>query len=111
MDITKVTLSVANEAQLIDLSCDGSLKGKFLESSLSIFWLNATSLFPELSDMAVSMLFSTTYLCQAGFSALTAMKTKYRNGLCTDYNMRLCLACFKLCIDLLISNMQAHPSH
>ena len=36
-DITKATLSAANEAQLIDLSCDGTLKGKLSESSLSIF--------------------------------------------------------------------------
>ena len=28
-DITKVTLSAANEAQLIELSCDGTLKEKF----------------------------------------------------------------------------------
>ena len=112
-DITKVTLSAANEAQLIELSCDGTLKEKFSESSLSIFWLNAATVFPELSDIALSVLlpFSTTYLCEAGFSALTAMKTKYRNRLCTDHDMRLCLTCFKPRIDLLMSNMQAHPSH
>ena len=112
-DITKATLSAANEAQLIDLSCDRTLKGKLSESSLSIFWLNGETVFPELSDIALSMLlpFSTTYLCEAGFSALTAIKTKYRNRLCTDHDMRLCLTCFKPRIDLLMSNMQAHPSH
>lgn len=36
-DFTKLTLSAVNEAQLIDLSCDGTLRGKFSESSLSIF--------------------------------------------------------------------------
>ena len=29
VDITKVVLFAANETQLIDLSCDGNLKGKF----------------------------------------------------------------------------------
>ena len=51
MDVTrpKVTWSAANEAQLIDLSCNGTLKGKLSESSLSILWLNVASVFPELS--------------------------------------------------------------
>ena len=51
VDVTrpKITLSAANEAQIIDLSSDGTLKGKFSESSPSIFWLIAASVFPELS--------------------------------------------------------------
>lgn len=112
-DFTKLTLSAANEAQLIDLSCDGAFRDKFSESSLSTFWLNAAAVFSELSDIALSILlpFSTTYLCEAGFSALTAMKIKYRNRLCTDDDMRLCLTCLKPRIDLLVNNMQAHPSH
>jgi len=36
-DITKVILFAANEVQLLDLSCDENLKGKFSDSSLSIF--------------------------------------------------------------------------
>ena len=47
VDLTKASLSAAYEAQLIDLSCDGTLKGKLSESSLSIFWLNGATVFPE----------------------------------------------------------------
>jgi len=46
-DISLKYLLAANEAQLIDLSCDENLRGKFSDSSsLCIFWLNATTVGP-----------------------------------------------------------------
>jgi len=58
-------LLAANEAQLVDLSCNENLKGKFSDSSLSISWLNAATVYSKLSDIALStfLQYSTTYLC------------------------------------------------
>jgi len=55
-------LLTANEAQLVDLSCKENLKGKFSDSSVCIFWLNAATVYSEHSDIALSMFlpFSTT---------------------------------------------------
>ncbi|MBN3300540.1 F200A protein, partial [Amia calva] len=47
--------------------------------------------YPALSLKAVRFLmpFATTYLCEKGFSALTAIKTKYRNKMNVEPDMRL----------------------
>ena len=57
-------------------SCDENLKGKFSERSLSIFWLKPVTVYPELSEIVLSMLwpFSIKNLREAGFSALTQWK-------------------------------------
>ena len=46
----------------------------------------------HLCDIALKMLilFASTYLCQAGFSRLTALKTKYRNRAQIEDDLRIC---------------------
>src|SRR4029434_4781712 len=48
----------------------------------------------QLCDIALkmSLLFASTYLCQAGFSRLTALKTKYRNRGQIEDDLRICLS-------------------
>ena len=59
-----------------DISCDGRLKNKFETSTLSSFWLLD---FPKISTRATKFLlpFCTSYLCECGFSAMLAIKSKY----------------------------------
>ena len=61
-----------------DLSCDGRLKNKFETSTLSSFWLHCQSDFPKISTRATKFLlpFCTSYLCECGFSAMLAIKSK-----------------------------------
>src|SRR6218665_288473 len=69
------------------------VKGESSRISIFLFlWLNAATVYSELSDIALSMLlpFSTAYLCEARFSALTAMKVKHRRD-CAETTTRGCL--------------------
>jgi hypothetical protein len=104
---------VENVGKLIELSGDRTLRTAFKEECLSGFWLHAAAEYPRLSDEAVSVLlpFSTTYLCENGFSAMTAIKTKYRNQLCVNNDLRMRLTNINPRIDLLLTRMQAQPSH
>ena len=47
--------------------------------------------YPQLSQLAFRILlpFATTYLCESGFSALVAIKTKARNRRRVEHDMRL----------------------
>jgi hypothetical protein len=112
--IATLNLSAELESQLIELSCDRGLKTKFESAKkLSDFWLCASTEYPLLCQAAIVVLlpFTTTYLCETAFSAMTAMKTKYRNKLNVSDDLRLCLSAIAPRIELLANRMQAHPSH
>ena len=96
-----------------DLSCDGRLKNKFETSTLSSFWLHCQSDFPKISTRAKKFLlpFCTSYLCECGFSALLAIKSKCRSRLELEPNLRLNLTKIYINIDELVAQKQAHPSH
>ena len=66
--------------ELIDLSSGDTMRARFNEVQLDTFWSQCGAEFQVCHDAAVKVLisFSTTYLCEAGFSATTALKTKYR---------------------------------
>ena len=95
------------------LSCDGRLKNKFETSTLSSFWLHCQSDFPKISTQATKFLlpFCTSYLCECGFSAMLAIKSKYRSCLELEQNLRLNLTKIHINIDKLVAQKQAHPSH
>ena len=94
-----------------DLSCDGRLKKKFETSTLSSFWLHCQSGFPKISTRATKFLlpFCTCYLCECGFSAMLATKSKYRSRLELEPNLRLNLTKIHINIDELVAQKQAHP--
>ena len=57
----------------------------------SSFWLSLHDSYPLLSKKTSVILvqFATTYLCEAGFSDLTSIKTNSRNHLNAYINIRL----------------------
>ena len=62
--------------------------------------------------MRVLIQFSTTYLCEQGFSALTAIKTKQRNRLQPEEDMRVCLSTVVPDIANIVENKQQyHLAH
>ena len=97
------TLSTADQEQLIDLSCDGSLK----------FWLQDKDEYPALSTKAIDILlrFATSYLCESGFSSVTVLKTKCRSRLVIEKEFRLSISSHSPRFEKLCSEKQAQPSH
>jgi hypothetical protein len=67
-----------------------------------------------LSEHAISVLlsFSTTYLYEQKFSALTNIKNKKREPLLSvDQELRVCLSAIPPRIEQLCRSKQAHVSH
>jgi hypothetical protein len=66
-------LPMEKQEQLAELQSDRTLQLKYGELSLLRFWILAKREYPAIAEEAVITLlpFSTTYLCQLGFSALT----------------------------------------
>ena len=69
--------------------------------------------FSKLCEKALSVLipFATTYVCQSGFSALLSIKTKSRNFLSTQADMRVAISNKVLRFKILLSNKQEQKSH
>uniref|UniRef100_A0A8D0LGS0 Zinc finger MYM-type containing 6 n=1 Tax=Sus scrofa TaxID=9823 RepID=A0A8D0LGS0_PIG len=77
------------EEKLAQLSSDLGLQSIFKSMSVTQFWINAKASYPELHEKAMKFLlpFSTIYLCDATFSALTELKQ--RNLLVSGPALRL----------------------
>ncbi len=100
--------------QLIQLSCDSLLESSFKNRELINFWISIANEYQELSGKAVEYLmpFSSTYLCEKSFSALTYIKNKYRNTLSNvELDLRIALSNISPRIKELCIKKQAHPSH
>ncbi|KAI2646701.1 Zinc finger BED domain-containing protein 5 [Labeo rohita] len=106
-------LSIDMQEQLIELKSDSRLKELFSSCPLSSFWAALMQEYPELCDVAFKILlpFASTYLCEAGFSKMTALKTKYRNRAQIEDDLRLCLSNIEPRIEDLCKAKQAQVSH
>ena len=81
------------QEELLDLQASQVLKEKFSRMCLTQFWPQLKDK-PILSSESENALlpFPTTYLCEAGFSTLVVIKTKYRNRLDAQHDMRCALS-------------------
>ncbi|XP_025413392.1 protein FAM200A-like [Sipha flava] len=98
---------------LADRSSNITLKNLKNNSSLDKFWIEVHSEYEVLSEKALGVLlpFPSTYLCESGFSAVTATKTKYQNRLNVTPTLRLLLTNLTSDIDNICSHIQAQSSH
>lgn len=101
------------EEELLDLSCDRTLKVRFQQMPHADFCPTLSHEYPELTAKAMGILlpFPTTYLCESSFSTLAAMKTKYRARLNVENDLRVCLSSISPRINKICSEREAHPSH
>ncbi|GFW08151.1 zinc finger MYM-type protein 6 [Trichonephila clavipes] len=76
-------LSTTEEEIFTDFTSSGEIKRQFCNKTLFQFWAEVDDEFSELKTKACRILlpFSTSYLCETGFSAVAALKTKYRSQL------------------------------
>jgi hypothetical protein len=103
-----------NQEDLIELQNDRNCKDTF-ESGMNIeeFWCKKAITYPKLREIALRYLvmFSTTYLCEQGFSGLLYIKNKQRNLLDPTKDLRVALSSINPRISLLVNEMQAQKSH
>lgn len=107
------TFTTTEQEQLIDISSDSTLKMTFSSGTLSQFWNSVAKEYPELSKKAVRVIlpFATSYLCEAGFSALAVIKSRYRSKVNVEKEIRVAVSNIVPRFDILCDEKQAHPSH
>ena len=107
------SLPVHLQEEFIDLKNNSTMKTAFEYSELTTFWCNASASYPRVAKYMISKLlpFASTYLCEAAFSDLVAMKTKYRNTINVENDLICALSCIKPRISLLAKNKQSQASH
>ncbi|GFX20176.1 zinc finger BED domain-containing protein 5 [Trichonephila clavipes] len=106
-------LSTTEEEIFIDFTPSGEIKRQFCNKTLFQFWAEVDDEFSELKTKAFRILlpFSTSYLCETGFSAVAALKTKYRSQLNIEKEPRVSISNIKPSFENLCSARQAHGSH
>ena len=107
------SMSVREEDQLLEIANDGGLKSMFGTTTLPVFWIKVMTEYPEIATTALKALlpFPTSYLCEAGFSAMTGTKTKYRSRLDISNTLRVSLSPITPRWDCLVAEKQAQGSH
>ena len=80
-----------NKDDLIDLRASKLLEIEFNATTLKNFWCSQQHSYQSLAKQAISTLipFATTYSSEAAFSALVTTKTKQRNRLDVQHDMRV----------------------
>ncbi|XP_071054686.1 zinc finger BED domain-containing protein 5-like [Onthophagus taurus] len=106
-------LCLEEEEELISLSSDRTLKLKYSELPLNTFWISIHDEYPKLFKRAISIFqFSTSYLCELGFSTLTTIKNNKRSQLKNvEDELRVALSTIKPNIEEITKHRQSHISH
>jgi len=97
--------------ELIDLQNDSTTQDLLGNKTVEKFWIHMISLYPNVAKVALHSLppFVSTYLCESGFSTMPLLKTKHRNHLELEDDVRCALS--ETCMDKLINNKQYQTSH
>ena len=85
------------EEELSAVSTGRGLMTKYKELSLEALWISIKEhVTISKKAVAISLQFSTSYLCELGFSTLASIKCMMRGTLqCFDEEMRVCLSNIK----------------
>ena len=107
------SFSEQEKEDYIDLTCDNSLKRKFNSGNPTKFWISLNGEYPALTEKALRIIipFATSYLCEAGFSTMAVIKTKYRTRINVARDIRVAVSKILPRFDELCKNKQAHTSH
>ena len=107
------SFTVEEKEDYIDLTCNSFLKRTFNSVNLTHFWISVNDEYPALTKKALRVLvpFATSYLFEAGFSAMAVIKTKYRSRIDVEREMRVAVSKILPRFHDLCKNKQAHTSH
>ena len=92
---------------------DSSSQDAFEAFPVTDFWLRIASSYPEISKTALKKLlpFSSTWLCESAFSTLMNVKSKQRNRVEVEQDVRCALSSTEPRIKNFVAKVQSHPSH
>ena len=105
---------LCEEEELASLSSDRGLKIKHTQLPLDEFWISVINEYPAIAKKAIKVLlqFSTSYLCELGFSNLNNIKNKKRERLqSVEEELRVCLSHIRPNIAVVVQKNQAQLSH
>ncbi|XP_073510794.1 protein FAM200C-like [Phyllobates terribilis] len=99
--------------EIIEIQQSQVQQQHFRTTTRSTFWCRQLEKYPIIAKKALEFFipFVTTYLCEQSFSRMLDIKTKKRNRLCCENDMRLALAKVKPRISELVSQKQQQKSH
>lgn len=99
-----------DQDEYLEMKFDSGIKCLQKELSVQEFWAQVSASYPRIGKHALKTLlhFSSTHLCESGFSPLLQIKTKARNRLEVEDDMRCALSKILPRFDKL---KQVHPSH
>ncbi|XP_065668077.1 zinc finger BED domain-containing protein 5-like [Hydra vulgaris] len=102
-----------SQEEFIELISSDAAKNDLSLMSVTQLWIKCLQPYPVLSEIVLRLFlpFSTTYLCKTGFSSQLVIKSKYRNRLNAEDDLRCALAKTAQIISDLVKHKQAKPSH
>jgi hypothetical protein len=112
-DITRIeNVDLATNGH-IGLKTENLLQFEFNSKGPEEFWYSLTEAYPRIVNRAMEVLipFATTHLSESGFSTLVTIKTKSRNRLNVQHDMRVALSKTTPQFNVLIQAKQQQPSH
>ena len=111
LDVSDVPAEM--QEQFIKLKNDSAARDIYHEKSLSQFWCDMSESYPYISKLAFRILlpFATIYLCESGSSTLLYIKTKEKNRMKVEHDMRLALSNTQPQISRLAAQTHVQPSH
>ncbi|XP_067936961.1 protein FAM200C-like [Watersipora subatra] len=94
------------QEEFLELTNNSALKDDFKELSIEHFWVQAQRLYPNISLAAFKMLipFASTCLCESAFSAMLTIKSKSRNHLEVEADLRCAVSTTTPNIKILVSS-------
>ncbi|KRY25200.1 Protein ZBED8 [Trichinella spiralis] len=101
------------QEEAIELQFNNLAKDSFESMPLENFWVKLQAEYPKISSQSLRILvpFSSTYLCETGFSALMTLNTQHRNRLNVESDLRCTLSPTPPRIDNLVANKHCQYSH
>ena len=113
IDLTSINDEDSNKDDLIDLRASKLLQIEINAASLENFWRSQQYSYQSLAKQAINTLipFATTYRSEAAFLALVTIKTKQRNRLDVQHNMRVALSKTQPQFIVLLQKRQQQASH
>ena len=101
------------QEEFLEMKNFSSAADDFEAMPLNDYWTKYAQVYPNVAKVALCIIlpFLATHLCESGFSTLVTLKTKQRNKLDVENDLRCALSPTQPRIGLLVSQKQLHPSH